>query len=202
MTYVKALIDELDAVLDGASTQRCAAVLRAVTSLFLEHAANCNPEQIAVFDAILIALVQKVERQSLIELSERLAGTDRAPAKVIRRLSSDNDIAVAGSVLETSSALADADIVEIAKTKGAGHLLAIANRAQINEAATDILINRGSAEIMRKIIANEKARISHVGFVKLLSEAKHDRKLATLAASRHDMPDELQPFLKLALERA
>lgn len=76
---------------------------------------------------------------------------------------------------------------------------AIAGRAQISDAVSDALIDRGNHEIVQKLIANHGARISELGFVKLIGHAKTDKSLAVTIAKRVDMPAELEPFLKLTL---
>ena len=121
------------------------------------------------------------------------------PANVIVRLAYDDDIAIAGPILEKSNVLTAEILADIAATKSHRHLAAIAGRAQINETITDALIARGKSDVIHKIAANEGARISELGFVKLINGAKSDKILAATIAARPDIPPELLPFLKLAL---
>lgn len=195
---IQSLIADFDAVLMTASNSRRVTMLRQVTDLFLRGASSYSDDQVAVFGLIIKSLIEKVERQALIELSGRLASTDTSPPDVVNRLSRDDDIAIAGPILERSNALSEKDILEIAETKGQGYLLAIACRKQISETISDILISRGTPEVLRKTIGNECARISEIGYVKLIGQAKNDRNLAELIANREDIPAELQPFLRLA----
>ena len=197
MAAVQGLVTELEAVLGAASAPRRAAILQQVTDLFLAGAPSYSNDQITVFDVVLNILVQKMERQALIELGNKLASTENLPTDVIVRLSSDDDPMIAQSILKHCDALADEIILEVAKTKGQGHLLAIATRQRLSEAITTVLIERGGSEIMRIVVANEGAHISQVGFVKLINEAKRDNKLAEMISNRKDMPAELQPFLQL-----
>lgn len=197
MTNVQTLVTEFDAVLGKASNSRGTAILRQLVDLFIEGAASYSDDQIAVFGLIANLLIGKVERQALIELSNRFASVDNAPANVINRLSQDDDIAIAGPILGRSKALGE-DIVKIAEVKGPGHLLAIAGRSSIDEATTDVLINRGNPETLRKVANNEGARFSEVGYVKLITQAQHDNTLAKSVANRKDIPAELKSFLQLA----
>ena len=193
------LTAQLNVLLDTAPVSRRMFILRQVTDLFLASAALYTDEQIELFDIVFVALSQNIEQAALIELSNRLASTSYAPPQIIKRLSCDDAIAIARPTLENSKALANDTIAEIAKTKSHDHLLAIASRKQIGEAVTDALIERDIPEILRKFVANDHARISHIGFAKLISAAKRDARLAQIAANRPDLPDELRPFLKLAL---
>jgi uncharacterized protein (DUF2336 family) len=105
-------------------------------------------------------------------------------------------------VLEMSDTLSDEALVEVVKTKPRDHQWAVVNRKRLSTEVTDALIERGVPEIIRKIVADPEIPISHVGFVRLLSEAKADRTLAEGIASRPDLPSELQPFLKLVRKSA
>jgi hypothetical protein len=49
------------------------------------------------------------------------------------------------------------------------------------------------------LISNHSARISELGFVRLIGQAKTDKTIAAAIAARTDLPAELTPFLKLTL---
>jgi len=95
--------------------------------------------------------------------------------------------------------LADVDLVSVAKTKGQGHRLAIAGRSHIRPIVTDALVDSGDRAVVRKVTANAGAEFSENSFVKLVNESRKDQDLAGLMARRADVPEELRPFIKLAL---
>lgn len=152
-----------------------------------------------MFDAVFKRLTEGIEPRALIEFSGRLAGFDSAPTDIINRLSSADDVAIAGPVLEKSNLLSDETLVGVAKTKSQGHLLAIAARTRINDAVTDVLVERGNSDVKRKVTANEGALFSETGFARLVADARADKKFAGLVAKRKDIPAELQPFLDMVL---
>jgi uncharacterized protein (DUF2336 family) len=76
--------------------------------------------------------------------------------------------------------------------------MAIASRPQVSETVTDALVDRGVADVTQKVIANDGAKLSELGFVKVVHEARTDEQLASALAERKDVPPELRPFLKLA----
>jgi uncharacterized protein (DUF2336 family) len=199
MSEAKSLIAELDAALCKASDSRHWQILRQVTDLLVAAAVHFSDEQIDIFGDVIGRLVEKAEVPALVELSARLAPIANAPADVITRLCRHDNIAVAGPVLEKSSLLADDVLEEIAEAKQQKFLAAIAGRAQIGESVSDILIRRGNSEVAHKLVANLDARISELGFVRLIGQAKNDKTLASAIADRTDLPPELIPFLNLAL---
>ena len=89
----------------------------------------------------------------------------------MRRLAKDDDIAVAGPVLAQSPRLAEADLVDIARTKSQAHLLAISGRAGIGEAVTDVLVRRGDREVVRSVADNQPAQLSEERLLRRWSSA-------------------------------
>lgn len=199
MPTSQSLIIELDATLRKIPDARQLVILRRVTDLFLVGAEGYNDEQIAIFDDVICRLIENIGQPALVELSDRLSSVDKGPGNALARLSSSDDIAVAGPALARSNSLTDKDLVAIAGKKGQKQLAAIAGRPRISEVVTDVLVERGNAEVSRKVSANLGARISETGFVKLINKAKKDRDLASTIAKRNDLPAELVPFLQLAL---
>jgi uncharacterized protein (DUF2336 family) len=194
----KRLIDQFHDALGKVSSAEQLAVQRQVADLLLASDQPYSERQVAIFNDVIGCLVEKVDRPALLELTGRLAAAEHAPNPVINHLSNNDDIAVAGQVLERSKVLTDENLVEIAKTKGQEHLLAIAARAHVSETVTDALVERGDAHVTQKVVSNNGARLSELGFVRVVHEARTDEALASTLAHRKDVPPELRPFLKLA----
>jgi uncharacterized protein (DUF2336 family) len=192
------LIRDLEAsIREGDHNQRVSA-LRRVTDLFVHRAEQYDDEQIELFDNVIGRLAAEIEKTALAELAVRLAPIPNAPARTIRQLAGDDHISVAGPVLEQSERLSESDLIEIAKTKGQAHLHAISGRRQIGEAVTDILVDRGDAEVAHRVVTNDGARFSEAGFAGLVSRAGGDEALAEGVEKRVDIPPHL--FRRLVTE--
>ena len=197
----QALLSSLDTAFAKLTAEQRLAILREVTDMFVAGASNYTGEQIAAFDAMMKSLIKDIDPRALIELSAKLSTLECAPVEVMVRLSYDNNLAVAGPILEKSGVLADVDLVSVAKTKGQGHRLAIAGRTRIKPVVTEALVESAVA-INQDVVfptANAGAEFSENCFVKLVNEARKDQDLAGLMARRADVPEELRPFIKLAL---
>ena len=133
-------------------------------------------------------LIKRIETKAMVELSTRLAPVDNAPIEVVRQLARDNEISIAAPVLTQSARLTTEDLVDIASTKGLGHLLAISGRSDIAEAVTDVLLDRGDREVRHTLAKNGGARFSTGGFTKLLKSAEGDDALAEKVGLRLDLP--------------
>ena len=195
------LITELDSVLSRQTATWRNTTLRRLTDLFLVEAESYTDDQVAVFDDVISRLIEKIDRRTLIELSNRLAQVRNAPTRVVGTLARHADMLIAGPLLEKSNVLTDADLVEIADKdrKDPTLLSAIAARAQLSEAVTDVLIRRGNGLLARKIVDRTDAPISESSFARMVTSVENDKAFAEAIAKREDLPAELRPWLDAAL---
>jgi uncharacterized protein (DUF2336 family) len=191
MTVPTSLIPELEEVIQNGTAERRAQTLRKIASLFLHGANQFNEDHVNLFDGVLTRLIDEIESKVRAELSHCLAPVANAPAEVVRRLAEDDDIAVAGPVLQQSSRLQDTDLVDIARTKSQAHLLAISGRTGIAEAVTEVLVRRGDRQVVRNVAGNRDARLSEGTFSTLVSRAEKDGVLAEKVGMRPDIPPRL-----------
>jgi uncharacterized protein (DUF2336 family) len=193
------IIAELEDAMRSGSSEKRVSTLRQVTNLFLHDGERLSGDQVKVFDDVLCLLVTRVESRARAELSARLAPVDYAPFEVIQQLARDDEIAVAGSVLANSSRLRTSDLVEIASTKGQDHLLAISGRTNLPEAVTDVIVDRGEGNVIRKLANNASARFSDAGYSKIVARSEADAEMIEILGLRVDLP--LQ-YLRDLLRRA
>ncbi len=185
------LIPELERVLQHGSRHKRAETLRRITALFLDGAGNYTDAHVDLFDDIFALLIEEIETKARAELANHLAQVSNAPIKVLRLLANDDDIAVAGPVLKLAPRLAEADLVDLAKTKSQAHLRAISTRHALGEAVTDVLVRRGDRQVARSVAENRGARISETGFFRLVKRAESDGVLAEKVGQRPDVPPQL-----------
>lgn len=193
------IIAELEDAVNSGSSQKRVDTLRQVTNLFLHDGERLSEEQVKVFDDVLCLLIARVESRARAELGARLAPIDYAPFEVIQHLARDEEIAVAGNVLAKSSRLRTSDLVEIASTRGQDHLLAISGRANLPEAVTDVIVDRGEREVIRTLANNASARFSDAGYSGMVAHADDDGELAQTLGLRIDLP---VSYLRDLLRRA
>jgi uncharacterized protein (DUF2336 family) len=190
-----------DAVASGDPIKRVD-TLRRMTSLFVEQAPNLKEAHVTVFDEVILRLARDLEFKARVELSERLAAVPNAPLKVVRDLAFDQDIKVAGPVLERSSRLEEDDLVAIAYDRGQDHLFALSRRSTLSERVTDILVDRGDQRVVRSVAHNEGARFSERGFTQLMTRARGDEMLQGILKTRRDIPPrQMQELVAIAREK-
>ena len=189
------LIDELNEAVAAGDAKRRLRIMLRIADLFAAGARNYSGQQIAVFDDVLQELTADIELGARAELAHRLARINGAPPRVVRSLAFDDAIEVAGPVLTHSAQLTDGDLIENASTKSQAHLLAIAQRLQLSEAVTDVLVARGDRRVVNKVVRNRGARFSLAGYEKLTVHARRDKRLTLALGRRGDLPR--QCFIKL-----
>ena len=188
MTAQLAFINEIDGPITRASRSRRSEMLRKMTDLFIAGSDQFSGEDIAIFDGVLAQLAAEIEQSALELLARRLAPIRNSPPQIIRALAFDDAVTVAAPVLSQAAQLDDKTLVEIARTKGQGHLLAISHRASLNELVTDVLVELGDREVLINTIDNFGAAISDSGFSTLVQRSEGDDMLADLVGSRPEIP--------------
>ena len=190
MSVPASLLPELEDVVQHGSAEKRAETLRRITGLFLDGAQNFHAEHIALFDDVIGCLIEEIEAKALAELARRIAPVVNAPAGVVSSLAKNDDIAVAGPILKQAR-IADRDLMYIAENKSQAHLLAMSTRQRINEALSDILVERGDREVARSIANNRHAQLSDNAFTTLVKRAEEDSVLAEKVGMRTDIPPQL-----------
>ncbi|WP_035672600.1 DUF2336 domain-containing protein [Bradyrhizobium liaoningense] len=197
----QSIIDEVESAIRAGSPEKGLETARRVTDLFLSSAGSFDDEQIALFDDVLDRLIGTIElraiadmgaRIALAEISAQLAPVAQAPPSVIRRLANNDEIRIAGPVLQESARLDDGELVKVASSKGEPHLLAVAGRWWLKEIVTDALLARRYPSVSRRLAANPGARVSGGGFAIIVGQAESDPELAVRVGVRVDLPSDLR----------
>jgi uncharacterized protein (DUF2336 family) len=186
--YASLLADLEDAVSKG-SAESCLRALWHATDTLI--AGSYSEAQIATFGEIIGRLADEIEVDARVQLAAKLARSSNAPFAIVGKLASDDEIDVAGPVLRRSERLDVAALLACASSKGQRHLLAICERKQIPEAVTDILVVRGSRDVVTAVAANDGAQFSLSGFQILVRRAEGDAILAESVGLRKDIPEHL-----------
>ena len=147
-----------------------------------------SDDEIWTFGEVIGRLADEIEVAARAELARRLARFDRAPANIIHKLAFDDEIDVAGPILRESGQLVAYALVANVCTKGQPHMLAISKRNSIEAAVTDVLVTRGSRDVVNSVASNDGARFSDFGFLHMTKRAEGDSILAEQLGLRKDIP--------------
>jgi uncharacterized protein (DUF2336 family) len=188
-TEPASFLTELEEAVSRGTAESCLRALWHATDLLI--AGRYSEDQIWTFGGVINRLAEEIELTARIRLANKLAPSNNAPLDVIRKLAFDDSIDVAGPVLQRSERLDARTLIANARCKGQQHLLAISRRKSISDAVTDVLIVRGSPEVVTSVAANGGARFSGFGFLHLLQRSEDDSILAEQVGLRKDIPRHL-----------
>jgi uncharacterized protein (DUF2336 family) len=193
MAVAPSLIPGLDEIVKNGDPKRCADAARKISELFFAGAGQFRPAHVDLFDGILTGLVPHTETASRIELAERLSLLGNAPPALVNQMARDDEILVAGPLLRRSPVIVEAALIEIARMKGQGHLLAMSERPKLAPEVTDAIVRRGDREVVRRVAGNAGAQFSVRGYSSLIERAGGDGVLTLTVGQRDDLT---APLLK------
>ena len=184
---VATLIPGLDEIVRHGDPKRRADAARQIAELFLLRAANLRSAHVDLFDGILTGLIPYAEIAERAELAERLSLLDNAPRALVGQLAGEEEISVAGPLLRRCVVIDDGALIEIARAKGQGHLLAISERPTLSSDLTDVIVRRGDREVVRRAAGNAGASFSSAGYSTLIKRARRDGVLTIMVGRRDDL---------------
>jgi uncharacterized protein (DUF2336 family) len=187
MSLATSLIPGLDEIVRHGDPKRRADAARRIAELFLEGAANFRPDHVELFDGVLTGLVPHTALAARADLAERLSILANAPRGLVGQLAREDEISIAGPLLRRSPVIDEQALVEIARIKGQGHLLAMSERPMLSPGLTDVIVQRGDREVVRRAAGNAGALFSHDGYSVLIGRAGQDAVLTLAVGQRADL---------------
>jgi uncharacterized protein (DUF2336 family) len=172
--HIQPLLDELETALASGSDTRRVEMLSRIADLFINSAPHYSEQQVALFDDVMMRLLDTTDAKARAELAQRLAPISNAPKNVIHTLALDHAIEVAQPVLSQSEQINDAEILAFATS-------------QSKQPLTDVLAERGDRNVVQLAVKNPGARFSDAGLHLLVRRATGDQALAAEMGKRGDI---------------
>jgi len=189
MTVATSLIPGLEEIVRHGDPKRRSDAARRIAELFLQGAANFRSDHVDLFDGILVDLVPHTEIAARADLAERLSILANAPRALVGQLAHEDEISIAGPLLRRSPVIDEQALIEIARLRGQGHLLAMSERPTLSPDLTDVIVRRGDRDVVRRAAGNAGAQFSQVGYSTLIKRAGQDGVLTLKVGQRDDLSD-------------
>ena len=161
-----------------------------VSDLFFGTKQTLTDRERALMTEILRRLIHDVEMEVRRALAERLAVEPDAPSALVVELANDA-IEVAQPVLVKSTVLQDADLIEIIHERTLEHQLAVATRERLSQGVSDALVEKGNTDVIRTLLENHGAEISHATMAYLVEQSKRVDAYQNPLVHRTDLPPDL-----------
>lgn len=197
------MLERLKQLATNASPEGRRQLLYAITDLFLMDAAPSDAAQ-EHLTHIADRSLERMATRDRADYAQKVAPKSALPRAVARRLASDPDIAVANVVLKLSPVLTDGDLASIALSHSQLHLAAIAERADLSETVTGVLVERGDQNVLRCVSGNEGAQFSDEAMVRLIARSKADPQVfqSLVQRARRLPPEQAARVLRIAAKVA
>lgn len=189
MAAITSFLAELDEAVARGNPESCLRALWHAADILI--AGTYSEDQIWTFGEVIGRLAQEIETSARAKLAGKLACSQNAPYALTRQMASDDCIDVAWPILSQSERLDTETLIACAKNKSQQHLLAISRRQTVPEAVTDVLVVRGSPEVVTSVASNAGASLSKSGFLHLVRRSEGDSILAESVGLRKDIPRHL-----------
>ncbi|OYX35837.1 MAG: hypothetical protein B7Y99_02895 [Caulobacterales bacterium 32-69-10] len=184
-------LDDLIALAREPSSARRRELLREVTDLFFSHSGPHGPQEMALFDGVLSTLAAEMEEAVRAELSGRVAQAEPPLPALARRLAWDDSFVVAAPILAHSPALSEADLLEVARSRGQEHLRAISGRTDLSEAVSDTVVKRADDVTLGVLLSNPEAPLSRQAAETVVDRAAANPALHQAVIDRQTLPIDL-----------
>lgn len=174
-------------VLKGTSdSQERDQLFRSMAQLYAHVSSHCDDEQVAQYDEVLCQLAELVEVEARAHVARILAPLERVPGTVINKLANDQ-IEVAGPLLEFSNVLSDDDLIDIVAHQSEAHRVAIAGRPTVPERVGDAIVEHGGQSSVVRLVRNSGAELGPATLEKLVERATRDAEIAADLRGRSDI---------------
>jgi uncharacterized protein (DUF2336 family) len=99
----------------------------------------------------------------------------------------NDEIEVAYPILTESAVLHDIDLIEVIRHRTLKHQLAIAIRESLSETVSDALVETGDSDVIKSLLENASAAISHQTMEYLVEESRRVDAYRNPLVLRHDL---------------
>jgi uncharacterized protein (DUF2336 family) len=140
---------------------------------------------------VVLEIIKRAPTGVRQQVSERLARDPQAPKVLVLALARDADVSVAYPVLIESSVLDESDLVEILRKSPPEHRCGTLQRESLSEAVASVAVQTGDPQVMRWLVENPGANISHSDMELIVQAARVEPELQKPLVNRSDLPADL-----------
>lgn len=146
-----------------------------------------SPSERALAEDIFRAMAKDVEVRVRQAMMDSLKDSPDLPHDVAMQMAMDvADVAV--PFIEMTQVLTDEDLIEIIRSQGQAHQIAVARRPEISEQVSDALVETKDEAVVTALVSNAGAKLSEATMSKVLDEFGHVKPIANTMAQRNTLP--------------
>jgi len=173
----------------------------ALSDVILADGTEMSSDERTLIYEILHRIIRDIETSLRADVSRYLANLSDTPHELARILAGD-EIDVAYPILTLSSVLLDEDLVEIARNRTIEHQVAIAERPDISELVSGVLVDLGEETVITALLKNPSAQIASATLEYVVEESRRVDAYQEPILRRTDLPPALAARMVLWVSAA
>lgn len=194
MQRARECLDEIVSLYNSGPQEQASELLQRITDLYFLTVEQQSVDEIGSFGDAMIRMSKSADPVARARFAERMSKAEPVPIEVLRTLARD-EIFIARPVLQYARGLREGDLVAILGDVGQEHMSATAHRENLTIPVTDILVNRGDAEVLLALAQNVGASLSPESRDRLYNAAGENDALLHILNARRDIA--INPMSKL-----
>lgn len=135
---------------------------------------------------LLMDMLREAAPQLRVRVARRIAALADAPPLLLRMLASD-EIDVAAPILEESTSISDADLIEASKNGGVNHRTRIAQRKLVRETVAEEIVSHKEEDVARAMLKNDGVMLSNKALEVLVDMTRANTDLCLLLLRRPEL---------------
>lgn len=195
MSIAQAYLADIEKLAGEKSSSKRRKLLTAVTDIFLVTEETQSASDSEMFGDVMERIAYELEVEARAQMAQRICDSQKLSRRFVVRLAND-DIAVAGPVLERSKVLKDEDLVDIIRNRSEDHRHSIAGRETISQNVSGELVEHGGDQTITRVTSNEGATFSEEAMRRIARRAQENAKLREALQARKDVPPEIMEAAK------
>lgn len=168
------------------SSRSRATLLKRLADVVCLPASRVNGFERAMTADLLVEMLREASVEDRAKVARRLANLAEIPGGLCRLLLRD-EFTVAKALLEHSTTLGDADLIDCIHTTTAEHRRMIALRRGISEVVVDALVLLGEEQVIESLLRNDLARLGHDAIESIVALTRDNPRLAPLLLKRSEL---------------
>ena len=163
-----------------------AALLKRLADVVCLPASRINAFERGMTADLLVEMLRDAVPEEREKVARRLATLGDMPGVLVRLLLRD-EVLVARALLENSTNLSDADLINCLYHATVEHRRLIALRRGVSDVVADALVDMGEPVVIETLLRNELVRFSHQGLENIVAATRDNPNLIPLLLKRPEL---------------
>jgi uncharacterized protein (DUF2336 family) len=163
-----------------------AALLKRLADVVCLPASRINAFERGMTADLLVEMLRDAVPEEREKVARRLATLGDMPGVLVRLLLRD-EVLVARALLENSTSLSDADLINCLYHATVEHRRLIALRRGVSDVVADALVDMGEPVVIETLLRNELVRFSHQGLENIVAATRDNPHLIPLLLKRPEL---------------